>query len=97
MTELVITHIVLDSSGKARIRDRGVAVKVIAEMHNDGQPVEQITELLDLTPAQVHAALSHYYDHKTDIDAAIQAGQALAATTPSIEEFKQRIEARRSP
>jgi len=51
MTELVITYIVLDSSGKARIRDRGVAVKVIAKMHNDGQPIEQIGELLDLTPA----------------------------------------------
>ena len=81
MTELLIEHIVLDSSGKARIRDRNVAVKVIAEMYNADQSIEEIAEYLDLTLAQVHAALSHYYDHKDEMDAAIQAGQALVDAT----------------
>ena len=67
-----------------------MAVKVVAQMHNDGQPVEQIGELLDLTPAHIHAALSYYYDHKADIDAAIQTGQALVATISSIEESNSR-------
>lgn len=92
MSELIIEqHIVNDGSGKARIQGVGVAVRMIAELHNLGWTVEQLTEHYELTPAQVYAALSFYYDHKADMDAAIQAGQALAAAVPSTEVLKQRI------
>jgi len=96
MTELLIDHIISDSSGKLRIRGAGTAVKVIAEMHNLGETTEQLAYEYDLSLAQVHAALSYYYDHKADIDAVIQADRALAATVETIAEFKQRIEARNS-
>jgi len=97
MTELLIEHIVLDSSGKARIRARNVAVKVIAEMYNADRSIDEIAEYLDVTPVQVHAVLAYYYDHKADMDAAIQVGQALADATLSIESLKQHVEAHNSP
>ena len=94
MTDLLIDHIVADSSGKAHIRGAGTAVKVIAERHNLGETVEQAAYEFDLTLAQVHAALSYYYDHKAELDAVIQADHILAATVETIAEFKQRIDAR---
>ncbi len=91
MTELLIEHIQLDSSGKARIRGTGVAVKMIAELHNLGWTVDELTGHYKLIPAQVHAALSYYYDHKLSIDAIIQAGRALVASTASIDDLRLRI------
>jgi uncharacterized protein (DUF433 family) len=55
-----------------------LTVHEIAEMHIKGDTsVDTICELFELTPAQVHAALAYYFDHREDIDAEIQAADEL--------------------
>ncbi len=95
MTDVLIDHIVLDSDGKARIRDRGVKVRVLAEWYNAGSTVQELCESLELTPAQVHAALSYYYDHKAEMDEVTRANKELLKTNGrSLEGFRREIEAR---
>ena len=55
-----------------------ITVHEIAEMHIKGDTsVDTICELFDLTPAQIYASLAYYFDHKTQIDAEIQAADEL--------------------
>jgi uncharacterized protein (DUF433 family) len=77
-----ISHIefIESSTGRhARIAGRGVKVRVIAVMvvYNH-QSVDWIAENFDLTPAQIYAALSYYYDHKEQFDQEIEAARKLA-------------------
>lgn len=58
--------------GEPHIEGRRISVGQIAAHHNGGWPVEEISEAFDLTHAQIYAALSYYYDHKEEIDRAIQ-------------------------
>ena len=52
-----------------RIVGTGIKVRFVAELFLQHQwTVEEIAEEFDLTPAQIHAALSYYYDHKDEID-----------------------------
>jgi uncharacterized protein (DUF433 family) len=51
----------------------------IAVMHvMNNSPVKWIAENYDITPAQIYAALSYYYDHKEQIDREIREGDELA-------------------
>lgn len=58
--------------GEPIIRGTRIAVRDIVVRMNQGQtPAAIVEELEHLTLAQVHDALSYYYDHQTLIDEAI--------------------------
>lgn len=60
------------SGGEPIIRGTRISVRHIVERIRAGQSVEEILAALPhLTPAQVHDALSYYYDHRDEIDALI--------------------------
>ncbi len=78
--------------GKPHIAGRRITVQNIAVLHvRNGWSVEQIADELELTPAQIHAALSYYHDHKAEIDQSIREVDALAQKVgTSIEELRKR-------
>ncbi len=60
-------------SGKPRIIGKGVTVQFLAQMLGKSEwPVERICEEFGLTPAEVYAAWSYYYDHQEEIETRIQ-------------------------
>lgn len=86
MTIATINYIeIIQEYGKTkrRIANTQITVDEIVRMHLIGDSsIEWIAENFALTPSQIHAALSYYYDHQTEIDAAIQAEN---------EEFEQQV------
>jgi uncharacterized protein (DUF433 family) len=73
-----INHIEI-RDGNPVIAGTSLKVAIIATMyvHYDVS-IEWIAENYDLTPAQIHAALSYYYDHAAELDRFIQEGDELA-------------------
>lgn len=72
MVHIVSTENVL--GGQPRIDGHRISVAQVASCHvRGGWPVEEIAEAFNLTLAEVHAALSYYYDHQEEIDKALQA------------------------
>jgi uncharacterized protein (DUF433 family) len=66
-------------NGKPVIAGTRITAHDIAVMYvMNNSPVEWIAENYDITPAQIYAALSCYYDHKEQIDREIQEGDELA-------------------
>lgn len=56
-------------SAKYRVTGKGVTVEFLSTFIDDPDwTVESICEGYDLTPAELHAAWSFYYDHKDEID-----------------------------
>ena len=52
-------------------------VWVLAAIHKQGDTVEDVLEAYpNLSAAQVHAALSYYYEHRAEMDAVIAAQNA---------------------
>lgn len=91
MTQLIIDHIVSDPEhrgGKPRIKDSGITVQNIVEDIAAGLSFEYITEQFDLTLGQVHAALSFYYDHKSEIDDAIERDKHALLDIEASDEYK---------
>ncbi len=81
-----IEHIEIFDNGTLgqtpRIVGTGIKVKFIVELFVYNQwTIEQIAETYELSLAQIYAALSYYYDHKTEIDRIIQRGQELIEQT----------------
>jgi uncharacterized protein (DUF433 family) len=71
-----INHIdfIESSTGRhARIKRRGMKVRIIAEMivHHHGS-IDWIAENLDLTLGEIYAALSYYYDNRDAFDEEIE-------------------------
>ena len=66
--------------GQPRIVDTRLKVQLIAlEYDRLGWTPDQICDAHPgITLAQVHAAISHYYDHKEDIDRTIREDQEFA-------------------
>lgn len=104
-TVLPIEHIVSDPAkhgSKPRIAGTGLTVQYTAELHNLDWTVNDLVEHFNLTPGQVYAALSYYFDHRAEIDQAIQKGRQKARTAllesgaVSVDEFRHRIESRKS-
>ena len=55
--------------GRPVIKGSRFPVSSIVQDYNSGQSVEEILhEFPSLTPAEVHDALSYYYDHRAEID-----------------------------
>jgi len=72
-------------SGKPRIAGRRIAVADVAFWHlRQGRAIDEIAREYDLTHAQIHAAITYYYDHRTVID------QREAADEAAVEILKSR-------
>jgi uncharacterized protein (DUF433 family) len=71
--------------GRPRIAGRRVGVDQVALMADRlGMSVPEIAASLDLSPAEIHAALAYYYDHPDQIDSYITAlEQAVPAESGS--------------
>lgn len=69
-------HIFLDDKGRPWIGDTAYRVSMVVREYGlpDGYTPEQIAEAHyhELTLAQIHAALSYYYEHKAAIDEEIE-------------------------
>lgn len=68
-------HIVRDPKilgGEPIIGGQRVAVWHVVVAYLKGDTIEDLMESFDLTEAQVHDALSYYYDHKQEIERFIQ-------------------------
>jgi uncharacterized protein (DUF433 family) len=80
--------------GKPHIAGRRISVQnivVLHELHQWG--VDAIVEQLDLSPAQVYAALSYYHDHKEEIDLSVQSADDYPREVGvSFSELKDKIE-----
>lgn len=65
-------HIVLTPSvrgGRPRITGRRITIADIVLWHiQQGISVDEIVREYDLTHAQVYAALTYYFDHKSEVD-----------------------------
>jgi len=75
--------------GKPCIAGRRISVSDIAVWHErQGRSVDEICEDFHLTPADVHAALAYYFEHREEIDADLerqrQLDEEFAVTHPSI-------------
>ena len=70
-----INHIVKtpgNLGGKPHIAGRRIAVHDIVIAHLQlGAPISEVAANYDLSLGEVYAALAYYYDHKDEIDAAI--------------------------
>ena len=98
MSTLAIGHIVSTPGkcgGKPCIAGTRIRVQDVAVWHGGGMSVEEMVEQFDLTPAQIYAALSYYYDHREEIERNIREGDELIEKvgTP-LSELRAEIEAR---
>jgi len=72
--------------GKPRIAGHRISVQDVAIWHNEmDRTVDQIASDYNLSPADVHAALAYYYDHRKEIDRSIRDGEKF------VEEMKKKI------
>ena len=73
------------AGGKPRIAGHRITVQDVAIWSERmGQSADDIATEYDLTLAEIHAALTYYFDHQAEIDQSIAAGRAYA------EELRQR-------
>jgi uncharacterized protein (DUF433 family) len=87
MSALVTAHIHLDNAGVPWIDDSNVKVieVVLDKLAHGWNPEDIHAQHPHLSLAQIHAALSYYYDHQTDIDRAIeQELREVERMTPSV-------------
>jgi uncharacterized protein (DUF433 family) len=74
MTQAFIEHIVVDEKGVARIAGSRIKViHLVMEKMAYGWSADEIqAQHPHLSLADVHAAFTYYYDHKADLDSAIE-------------------------
>ena len=81
-TSVEVQHIEIDPGirgGKPHIRGTRMTVSDIVIMHlRLGQSLEEIVGEYDLSLADVHAAMTWYYDHRAEIDKRIEEDAAYA-------------------
>jgi uncharacterized protein (DUF433 family) len=66
--------------GKPHIAGRRITVQNIAVWHEHmGQSIDEICDEYDLSLAEVHAALSYYFDHREEIEQQIKEDDAFVA------------------
>jgi uncharacterized protein (DUF433 family) len=87
------------AGGKPRIAGHRITVQNIAIWHERlGKSVDEIVAEYDLTPADVHAALAYYFDHRAEMDRSIAEGEAFAEAlrqqTPS--KVRQKLQDRKA-
>jgi len=65
-------------NGKPKIVGRRVSVQHVVVLHEKmGKSIDEIATEFDLSLAEIHAALSYYFDHRERIDADIKKDQAI--------------------
>lgn len=76
-----------------RITVQDVAIWYVVNQSSLGWIVDNFS----ITPAQVYAALSYYYDHQAQIDAAIAAAdQRVRSMALTLDDLKAKIKARQN-
>lgn len=99
MTTAILEHIQITPDvcgGKPRIADRRIRVQdiVIWYEHLNMSPDDIVYHYPSITLADVHAALTYYYDHLDEIRRDIHESEAfasqMAAQTPSVLQRKLR-------
>jgi len=90
-----INHIEI-RNGVPVIAETGHKVALIAPAYVHGEAsIEWIVENFDLTPAQIHAAISYYYDHVEEIEQYLREGDELVRQVGiSSEEVLERMRQR---
>ena len=79
MTTITQEYIELDDRGRARIIGTGFKVRMLAIYTIQGLSPQELHEYYPhLSMAQIHAALTYYYDHKSEMDAEIEEGNRFA-------------------
>ena len=65
-----VSHIGTDAQGRAWIDDTNVKVIEVVKdwLAHGSSPEEMVLQHPNLSLAQVHAALAHYYDHQVEYD-----------------------------
>jgi uncharacterized protein (DUF433 family) len=81
------------AGGKPRVAGSRITVQNVAVWHEYlGKTADEICAEHDITLADVHAALTYYFDHRQEIDAAIKADEEfvneLKQRTPSLLQSK---------
>ncbi len=56
------------SGGYPCVGDTRIRVGLVVEAYRETEDIDGTAELLDLTPADVHAALSYYEGHRDRVD-----------------------------
>ncbi|MBI5932013.1 MAG: DUF433 domain-containing protein [Chloroflexi bacterium] len=106
MPILIIEHIESTADvlgGKPRIAGTRIRVQDIVGYHLlGGWSVERVAEELEITPAEIHAALSYYYSHREEIDQDIESSKSidpdlLHAYTDRRAKVRARLEAKQKP
>ena len=98
MSQTTTAHIHLDERGRAWIDDTNTKVieVVLDKLAHGSSPEEIHFQHAHLSLAQIHAALSYYYDHQAEFDAEIarqlQEFDALRATVED-SPIRQRLRA----
>ena len=94
-TALPMYHIEMKpDSNKPRVAGHGITVQFLAILHHNPEwTVERICEGYSLTPAQVYAAWAYYYDHKDEIDQAIEADEAAMERLANDPAYQARVKA----
>jgi len=73
--------------GKPRIEGRRISVEhVIGHVVYRHWPFDRMQEAFDLRPAEIHAALAYYSDHKEAVDRAITEEDEVWEAVPPYEE-----------
>ncbi len=85
------------AGGKPRIAGHRITVQDIVTWHElQGRSVDEISADYGITPAEVHAALTYYFDHREEIGTAMRESEAfvesLRRQTPS--KLQQRLKGR---
>ena len=79
MSVVANPHVEIAADGQARIRGTGFKVRMLAEEFLNGATPATLQEWHPhLTPAQIHGALSYYYDHQQAFDEEIARLSRLA-------------------
>ncbi len=82
MSSIVSEHIAVTPDvcgGKPRIAGRRITVQDVVIWHErQGKSPDEIATEYDLTLAEVHAAMTYYFDHREEIDERMRAEQKFA-------------------
>lgn len=98
-TPIDYKHIISDPEvygGRPIVAGHRIAVIDVALWTRQGMTPEQITREFPLTLAEVHAALTYYYDHQAELDSQLErdearlADYAQTATTPIMEALRRK-------
>ena len=80
-TKMLDQHIEITpgiAGGKPRIAGHRITVQNIVVWHERmGKGVDEISTEYGLTLADIYAALAYYFDHRPEIDQAIEEGEAF--------------------